>query len=294
MRWLLLSIVTVIAGCSDSSDVSIPAPRPSYEPALPAGPRAILTARQDAVDENRSDTKAWGDLGSTYLADKQYGEAAMCFQQVVRLDPGNGPPWMLLALAYEEGGHPEAAMDAYQRGITADRVMPALLWRAALLHLDEGRVAEALGLATNAVQIDPTDRMARVVLSRALLANDRPRDAAGVLSKLLQERPDDRYAHLLQGRAMQRAHISGAAAHQRLGGSATPVWSDPWTTASLTLGVTAAARRRVAASLVEQGQFELPCKPSGSWLRSNPIRSVLAYCWPRPCVRQGKVMKRLP
>lgn len=209
MRWLLLSIVTVIAGCSDSSDVSIPAPRPSYEPALPAGPRAILTARQDAVDENRSDAKAWGDLGSTYLADKHFGDAAICFQQVVRLDPGNGPPWMLLALAYEEGGHPDAAMDAYQRGITADRVMPALLWRASLLHLDEGRVVEALGLATKAVQIDPTDRMARVVLSRALLANDRPRDAAGVLSKLLQERPDDRYAHLLQGRALQRAHISG-------------------------------------------------------------------------------------
>jgi len=247
--------VLCVAGCSDAPDAPRSAPRPTYSPPLPPNALAVLTARQQAVNDAPSDAKAWLALGQTYLADSHDEAAADCFEDAAALSPGDGAAWMFLAMAREEAGDPVAAAAAYAAASEADHVPPAALWRAALLQVDQGAPEAAVDLANAALRINAGSVMARLVLARALLDLDRPRDAAGALNSVIKSSPDNRYARLLFGRALQRAGLQGAAAHLRLGQGAEPVWHDPWTTAALTHGLSVDTRRTVAEGLLQQGQF---------------------------------------
>lgn len=93
-----------------------------------------------------------------------------------------------------------------------------------------------------------------LVLGRALLETERPKDAAGVLAKAVSASPEDRYARLLLGKAMQRAGVTGAEANLTLGAGAVPAWRDQWTTAAMTYGVSADARAEVAEAMIKQGR----------------------------------------
>ncbi len=256
MRRCFAVVLLCLAGCSEAQDVATPAPRPAYSPPLQAGPSSVLATRQSAVDRSPSDVDAWLALGQTYLADKHFGAAAICFEQVVRLDADSGLGWMFLALCREELGASDAALEAYQASARTTQPPPAAYWRAALLHLDLGQPELAATLAGDAVKQSQGGRMARLVLGRSLLELSRPRDAAGVLGEVVKNSPADRYAHLLHGRALQRAGLRGAASHMRLGRGADPVWTDPWTTAALTHGVSLDARHAIAVALLAQGQFD--------------------------------------
>lgn len=256
MRRALLILFVLAVGCTDSPEAATAPPRPTYSPALSSASQAVLQQRQQAVQNALQDAKAWGTLGRTYLADKYYEPAAVCFDQVTRIDPTDGPAWMLRGLALEELGDSQAALDAYGHATEAGQSCPAAAWRAALLYLEAGRADAATELAIEAAGRTQGGAMARLVLARSLLDVDRPRDAASVLQKLVAERPSDRYAHLLLGRALQRAGIGGDASHLRLGQGAQPVWHDPWTTAALVHGVSLESRRTIAQAMIDQGLFK--------------------------------------
>lgn len=58
-------------------------------------------------------------LGSEYLKQERFNDAAMHLRAAVDLDPGYSAAWKLLGKALTGAGDTEGAKDAYRRGIEA-------------------------------------------------------------------------------------------------------------------------------------------------------------------------------
>jgi tetratricopeptide (TPR) repeat protein len=240
---------------------------PAVQPPLPPGiedpdvQQAIDRARQEVLARPRS-AAAWGHLGMTLEAHMYEPEAARCFAEAARLDPGD-PRWPYLrgmyALKYEpndalpwlrQAAAAAASSPDYQ-GPMRLRLAEALLERrqldeAAALFREEwerrpGNPRAAFGLGLLALERGE-NQAAWEFLLVARLAPAAARPATAELAALARARGDD----------------AGAAGYEKdLRGlpNESPAWPDPLVEQVVRLQVGRRSRADDAAQLERESRF---------------------------------------
>src|SRR5438034_1241041 len=102
----------------------------------PPGPRALLD-------------------GDRLIREGKYPEAIAKLQTATKLLPNNAQAWNHLGLAYQYAGQPAEALRAYQQAITVDRNLAPVRFNVGTLHLEQGRLNEAINELTTATVLDP-------------------------------------------------------------------------------------------------------------------------------------------
>jgi tetratricopeptide (TPR) repeat protein len=147
---------------------------------LSASPAGAETGPDPAADLERWMAAAEASLheGELQTAESQYRAA---------LQEG----WLLSGdLDAAEGRFPEAR-DAYRRASTSAVETRRALRSLALVHVQMGEAAEAVGIVTPVVSRYPQDLEARRLLARALTANGQPEQAVQELEEARAAAPDD-------------------------------------------------------------------------------------------------------
>ncbi len=80
-------------------------------------PSAVIANLHKLIGTPRDGALLRFSLGSEYLKSGDAHSAQLQFAEAVARDPGYSAAWKLLGRALAETGQPQAALDAYRRGI---------------------------------------------------------------------------------------------------------------------------------------------------------------------------------
>lgn len=139
------------------------------------------------------------DLGLAFLEIGRTPEAIAALRRAVDCDPRYTDGYFRLGIALEKLGDLGGAIAAYDR---ATELLPSLTeawFRAGALVHTLGHRDEAIGCFRRAAATGPKTRFGRLGKARALLTEDRDREAEQVLKLTLVRDPDNAMAHDLLG-----------------------------------------------------------------------------------------------
>ena len=92
--------------------------------------------------------------GDRLIREGRFAEAVPKLRRATDLLPGNPMAWNFLGLAHHHAGEPEEALRAYEQAVTLDRNSPTIRFNLGLLHLEQGRLAEAVSELTTCTVLD--------------------------------------------------------------------------------------------------------------------------------------------
>jgi tetratricopeptide (TPR) repeat protein len=204
---------------------------PDVVPDDPAVAEAVARARDEVV-AHPQDPAAWGRLGQTLLANGLPGPSRACLAEAGRLDP-NDPRWPYLEGVSLLQTDPVAALPCWQRGAAcpgdAPEVVTARLrWAEALLAND--RPAEAEGVLRRVRDAHPDSVRARFDLGLLAAARDRPGEGIESFRECLEDPSARRKAstHLAALYAAAGKTAEAAEASRRAEGLPPDAdWADP-------------------------------------------------------------------
>jgi tetratricopeptide (TPR) repeat protein len=168
---------------------------------LPEGLQALLRRQRAVVRRSPRDPDQLGALGALYYVHRFPEAAAACFARATELAPQTMHWWYYLALAYQRGGKPEQAVNAYDRAIKLDANYGPLYVRLAGLLTTSDR-QRAVRLCRRALELNPEDPTAMLQLG---LCEEAAGDAAAALEHIeraLQITPDYGEAHVAAARIL--------------------------------------------------------------------------------------------
>lgn len=190
---------------------------------------ALLTERRARLEQAPNDPARWASLGVALHAHSLHDLAEPCYEEALRLAPGDAKWIYWLALVQLEIGRGGDGMSGLQAVVGLKPDYPQVHWRLGHLHLQRGELdlaaAEFLELSQSLVRdAGGYLGLARVALQRRAFAK-----AAEYASDALRLRPADRYAAGLLG-AAYRGLGQGERARPLLvaGVDAVEEFSDPW------------------------------------------------------------------
>lgn len=131
--------------------------------------------------------------GDRLIAEGKYEEAIPKLRRAAELLPGNPMAWNFLALAYHHADQPDQALVAYQQAVALDRNSPAIRFNLGLLHLEQGRTAEAISELTTCTVLDQNSAAAWLHLGKAHLLRksiDEAQKALETARKLEAKNPE--------------------------------------------------------------------------------------------------------
>ena len=159
---------------------------------------AIAPLREAALMEPL-DALIQHDLGLTCLEVGNVPDAIAALQRAVAVKPSYGDAHFRLGIALEKMGDVGGAIVAYDR---ATKLLPSLTeawFRAGALVYELGHRDEAIGCFHRAAATGGKTSFGRLGKARALLAEDRNKEAEEVLRQTLARDPNNAMAHDLLG-----------------------------------------------------------------------------------------------
>ena len=135
------------------------------------------------------------DLGLACLETGAFQEAASAFRRAVALRPGYTDAHFRLGLALERIGDLRGAVVAYDRATELQPALAEAWYRAGSLVFTLGHRPEAIGCFRRAAASGRRTSFGRLGEARALLAEDRDREAEAVLRHLLARDGSNAVAH---------------------------------------------------------------------------------------------------
>jgi tetratricopeptide (TPR) repeat protein len=149
--------------------------------------------------------------GERYLTAKKYSEAAIQFQNAVRVDPRSIAAQLKLGDAYAALGQPGNAAAAYERGCSLDsRNVPACV-QAAAQFLALGQYTDAAADARLVLAADRFNLDAQLILASALAGVRRFADAEERLQAAIAAAPNEPRAYRALGELQWRRGNTKAA-----------------------------------------------------------------------------------
>ncbi|GET92646.1 peroxisome targeting signal 1 receptor, putative [Leishmania tarentolae] len=83
----------------------------------PSRTREVRTLYEAAIEMNPSDSQLFTNLGVLHNVAHEFDEAAECFRKAVALHADDPKMWNKLGATLANGGHPEQALEAYNRAL---------------------------------------------------------------------------------------------------------------------------------------------------------------------------------
>ena len=150
------------------------------------------------------------------MAAGKYAEAIPVYRNLVKSLPGNPGLLFNLALAEYMAGDDRAAVPLLETLLKSQpRLVPALVTLGSA-HLGLGQPDKAVGPLERAVAAEPSNEEARGLLAGALLASNRPADAAAQYRKLGDNSPDDPRAWYGLGKSYEAVAAGAFEALQKI------------------------------------------------------------------------------
>jgi tetratricopeptide (TPR) repeat protein len=191
--------------------------------------RALLDERTSAVNADRGDPAAWGELGMAFEANGLLPQAEAAFVEAARRDPREARWRYRTALLRARRGELDGARADIDAVVAlAPDYVPAR-WHQGQWRLDQGDLAGAEAAFRSALAAAPGDESASAGLAQVQLARNENAAAAATLEALLASAPGNRYALHLLGTAYRRLGREDEAQFAlKVGAMGQPSWPDPW------------------------------------------------------------------
>jgi tetratricopeptide (TPR) repeat protein len=146
----------------------------------PSGPKALLQ-------------------GEKYLENRQYEKALRSFNRAADLMPNQPQVWNHLGLAYHGLNQPQKAAQAYEQALRLDRNLAPARYNLGMLHLEQGRLPEAINELASFTTLQPNEPLGWKELGKALVRAKRPDEAERALTQGLKLTPKDAELHNQMG-----------------------------------------------------------------------------------------------
>jgi tetratricopeptide (TPR) repeat protein len=162
-------------------------------------PADAITPLRDAALLEPFNAIVQHDLGLAYLEIGRVSDAIVALQWAVAINPRYADAFFRLGIALEKLGDIGGAIAAYDR---ATQLLPSLTeawFRAGALVYTLGHREEAIGCFRRAATTGAKTSFGRLGKARALLTEDRNREAEQVLRQTLAHDPENALAHDLLG-----------------------------------------------------------------------------------------------
>ena len=180
----------------------------------------------------------------------------MAFSTSLSLNPNQPKILYVRGLAAREDYDPPASLADFEAAIKGAPHLAHPYWRAAWLAMEMGALEHARSLADAALNVDPTNRNARRVSARYYLDSDTPEKGVAELESLVQSNPTDQHVLWLYARLLRAAgRDTEAARYAKLGGTKTPVYTDPWASWVMARRTGKAAERKRVLGFAGKGKF---------------------------------------
>ncbi len=254
--WLLG--FALLASCGEESppgplpdDATLPsvAERTSFEPEiLAAFDEAEAMVRSSPIPAN------WATFGRVFHAHEQLVPAIDSYRAAIDAGDATNRTAHLLALALDEIGERESAIESMRRAATLEPANPTSTWRLGQWLLEDGDEVRAEVAFRNAVTSAPDDFGCLLAYGKYQLDIGRPEEAIQPLAKAARAAPNLTFPRFLLGTALkQSGREEEARPHLERGRRSTPFWPDQHAQdlAGLVRGPQAELRR--LARLSDQG-----------------------------------------
>ena len=173
-------------------------------------------------------TPAFGDLGQLYLLYDRPEAAAVCFENVTHLVPGEPNAWYYLGVIHQGAGRFDEAVEAFEQVLKSRPDDLATLLRAGEIRFQQRRLDEAGAYFDRAQTLDPNS--AAVAFGRGRIANAQRQwqEAVDHFERTLELQPDaDSVLHPLGLAHRRLGDLEAAKAALAAAGPNTPVFDDP-------------------------------------------------------------------
>ena len=177
-------------------------------PVLPAQGAELNAQLQDylprfieAVNANRSDYQAHGDLGLVYEANQFWQEARQCFANAVMLAPHEPLPRLHLGIVQYEMGEPDAAMATFRDLAKRSPLFAPGHHRLGTTALSRSDLTTADAAFRKVIELSPATHEGYIGLADVSIRNKDYEGAKALLDKALTIKPDNGTAHHLLGLA---------------------------------------------------------------------------------------------
>ncbi|GEM_PF-1052286 len=177
---------------------------------LSQGLQSGVQKLREAIKRSPRDADLVGNLGAIYYVHGFAQAAEACFERASKLAPESVAWHYYLALAHERNHHHKAALAEYEQAIELDPSYGPSYVRTARLLVDSDQ-ARAEKLCRRALELNPKDQTALLMLGLAKAAKGELDEAAKHVREALDIDPNYREAHLALARILKEQKKPGEA-----------------------------------------------------------------------------------
>jgi tetratricopeptide (TPR) repeat protein len=233
---LLLAALSVASGACGSGDPDPVLPATARADAPPLAldgldPDAAELVRRAAaeLDEDVESPERWTQLGLALHAHDRLDAARACYEQRLLRDAEDARTWYWLALAEDELGRIDLALEHLEQCLRRAPDYPPVHWRRGFLLLGRGEIEHAAKAFQAALDIAPHDAATVVGMARVEIQQGAHAAAAARLEAHLRRLPRDANARYLLGTTYRTLGRTQEAERLLAGSSgAEPLRVDPW------------------------------------------------------------------
>ena len=138
---------------------------------------------------------AYGALGNLYLAHEIFTTADACYNNAIRLEPGNFPWLYYSGYLAQENGKMQTALSRYKDAIQLDPDYPPAQYRLAQIFLELNQPGEAQKRFESLLDTTGYQAAAHNGIGQALLLRQEYQDAVEHFTKALELRPEATQLH---------------------------------------------------------------------------------------------------
>jgi tetratricopeptide (TPR) repeat protein len=150
-----------------------------------------------AFETDRANPYYTQQLGEIHVKQKNYGEAAKIYEQLVRQYPANVEYGVELAAMYVFNDQFDKAIATYDQMEKSIGITEEITHQKEQLYLRLNKFDKAIEEANKLIDSEPTELAYRIELAELLIANERIDEAVKPLEEALRLNPDEAQAHVL-------------------------------------------------------------------------------------------------
>ncbi len=132
------------------------------------------------------------NVATLCLQHKKYDDALSILKEMAHIYPDQGQILYYMAIAYEQKGDPDAAIEILESIHTDDEFAVEARVRSAYLLKEKGQLDQALNLIEESLKDRPNTKQWVLSLATLYDAANRPHDSKKILRKALDTTPDDK------------------------------------------------------------------------------------------------------